>query len=133
MPDTAPQQHFIFAAWAFSINAAQLLLQSHPREQVQAEITGWAHAFGLHEQPEGRFPLISGPDLDREYAMSTNLDEPLIFATLQAAGQAPELLLIDGWHRVYRAHAEQRTHLAAYVLTVAESLAIRSHVRDLRR
>jgi hypothetical protein len=127
-----PQQYFVFAAWAFDIDAAQARLQSRPREQIQAEITGWARAFGLHEQPEGRFPLISGPDLDREYAMTTDLDQPLIFATLQAAGQAPEQLLIDGWHRVYRAHAEQRTHLPAYVLDIEESLAIRCHVRELR-
>ena len=128
-----PQQYFVFAAWAFDIDAAQERLKSHPREQIQAEITGWARAFGLHEQPEGRFPLISGPDLDREYAMTTDTDVPLIFATLEAAGQAPELLLIDGWHRLYRAHAEQRTHLPAHVLDVEESLAIRCHVREIRR
>jgi hypothetical protein len=131
--ETAPEQYFIFAAWAFSIDAAELCLKSHPRDPVEAEITGWAQAFGLHAQPEGRFPLIAGPDLDRAYAMTTDLDKPLIFATLQAAGQEPEPLLIDGWHRAYRAHAEQRTHLPAYVLDVEESLAIRCHVRELRR
>jgi hypothetical protein len=108
-------------------------LASHPREQIQAEITGWARAFGLHEQTDGHFPLIGGPDLDREYAMTTNLDQPLIFATLQAPGKAPELLLIDGWHRTYRAHAEGRTHLPGRVLTIEESLAIRCHVREIRR
>ena len=128
-----PQQYFVFAAWAFDVDTAQARLQPHPRAQVQAEITGWAQAFGLHEQPEGRFPLISGPDLVREYAMTTNLDQPLIFATLQAAGQMPEQLLSGGWHRLYRAHAEQRTHLPAYVLDAEESLAIRCHVRELRR
>jgi hypothetical protein len=127
------EQHFIFVAWAFDIDAAQRRLQSHPREQIQAEITRWALAFGMHDQPEGRFPLISGPDLDRAYAMTTNLDKPLIFATLQAEGKDPEPLLIDGWHRVYRAHSEHRTHLPAYVLDIEESLAIRCHVRELRR
>ena len=132
MSDIPAVQHFVFGAWAFDIQAAQLRLRAHPRARLQAEITGWAHVFGLHEQAPGRFPLIAGPDLDRAYAMTTNLDEPLIIATLQAAGKDPEPLLIDGWHRVYRAHAEHRTHLPAYVLTIAESLKIRSHVRTLR-
>jgi hypothetical protein len=79
------------------------------------------------------FPIISGPDLDPEYALTTDLEKPVILATLQARGREPEPLLIDGCHRVYRANVEGRATLPAYVLTVAESLAIRSHVRQGRR
>lgn len=133
MSENPPEQHFIFVAWAFDIRAAQLRLRAHPRAALQAEITGWARAACIDDHHPGRVPLISGPDLDRAYAMTTNLDQPLIIATLQAQGHDPEPLLIDGWHRVYRAHTEGLTHLPAYVLTIAETLAIRCHVRELRR
>lgn len=132
MSEYPPEQHFIFAAWAFDIRAAQLRLSAYPRATLQAEITGWARFACIDEHDSAVVPLICGPDLDRAYAMTTNLDQPLIIATLQAEGRDPEPLLIDGWHRVYRAHTEHRTHLPAHVLTVAESLAIRSHVRTLR-
>jgi hypothetical protein len=131
--ENPPEQHFIFVAWAFDIRAAQLLLRSHPRETIQTEIISWARVVCIDDHDSGRVPLIGGPDLDRAYAMTTNLDEPLIIATLQAKGKDPEPLLIDGWHRVYRAHTEGLTHLPAFVLTLDESLAIRCHVRELRR
>ena len=134
MPETPDEEQvFIFVAWLFSIDQAQELLRSNPREPVEAEITRWVRSFGLDTHGTERVPLIGGPDLDRAYAMTTNLEQPLILATLQAPGYKPENLLIDGWHRAYKAHAEGRTHLPAYVLTLAESLAIRRHVRESRR
>jgi hypothetical protein len=132
--ETPDEQVFVFAAWLFSIDEADELLRNNPREAVQVEITGWVRAFGLDTPPDtDRVPLIGGPGLDRDYAMTTDLTRPLILATVQAPGKDPANLLIDGWHRAFKAHALGRTHLPAYVLTVAESLAIRRHVRETRR
>jgi hypothetical protein len=68
-----------------------------------------------------------GPDFDPEYAMTTDLEEPVISAsvTVDGSGQ-PYPLLIDGCHRLYKATRLGREHLPSFVLTAAETLAIRS-------
>ena len=133
MNDSPAEQWFQFAAWRFDIQAAERLLRKKPRETIDISVPGWARAYGLMPRDPNTFPIISGPDLDPEYALTTDLEKPVILATLQAKEREPEPLLIDGCHRVYRANAEGRATLPAYVLTVAESLAIRSHVRHGRR
>ena len=58
--------------------------------------------------------------------MGTDLDEPVIIATLTARhGEAAGPLLIDGCHRLYKAARLGREHLPSLVLTAAETLAIR--------
>ena len=67
-----------------------------------------------------------GPDFDPEYAMGTDLDEPVIIATITSpAGEPAGPLLIDGCHRLYKAARLGREHLPSFVLTAAETLAIR--------
>ena len=58
--------------------------------------------------------------------MTTDMTQPLIIATLPGTGDEPLALLIDGTHRVYKAHATGAADLPAYVLTEAETLAIRA-------
>jgi hypothetical protein len=43
-----------------------------------------------------------GPDSDPEYAMGTDLDEPMIIATTSAAGESAGPVLIDGCYRCTR-------------------------------
>jgi hypothetical protein len=135
MTDSPPEQWFHFGAWRFDIQAAERLIQAEPRETIELKISGWARAYGLIPSSAGTFPIIGGADFDAAYAMTTDLKKPVILATLQSTdeGKAPEHLLIDGCHRVYRANVEGRTTLPAYVLDTAESLAIRSHVRHGHR
>ena len=58
--------------------------------------------------------------------MGTDLDEPLIIASVAAVGTGhPDPLLIDGCHRLYEAARLGREHLPSLVLTPAETLAIR--------
>jgi len=58
--------------------------------------------------------------------MGTDLDEPVIIATITGpAGEPAGPLLIDGTHRLYKAARLGREHLPSLVLTVAETLAIR--------
>ncbi|MFF9178668.1 hypothetical protein [Streptomyces sp. NPDC014793] len=56
--------------------------------------------------------------------MQTDLDEPVIIATMQLDGN-PALLLIDGVHRMYRAMSEGLSTLPAYILTVDETVKVR--------
>ena len=50
-------------------------------------------------------PLIGpGPDFDPQYAMTTDLDEPLIIASVTTDGTGqPCPVLIDGCHGLYKA------------------------------
>ena len=72
-------------------------------------------------------PLIGpGPDFDPQYAMTTDLDEPLIIASVTTDGTGqPCPVLIDGCHGLYKAARLGREHLPSLVLTTEETLAIR--------
>lgn len=122
-----PSQWFRFGGWIFDIDRAQALLAGRPREPQQLEVMPWVRQYGLDLLGEpNRFPILGvGPDFDCEYAMTTDLTNPLIVATLHLPGSGSSALLIDGTHRLYRAFREQVAELPAYVLDVDESLAIR--------
>ena len=55
-------------------------------------------------------------NLDWEYAKSTDITEPLLFAPFQG-----EILQLDGWHRVGRAVLEGIPELPMYLLTEEEA------------
>jgi hypothetical protein len=62
----------------------------------------WARAYGLIRDPGTEPQMISligpGPGFDSRYAMTTNLDDPVIIATLTTVGGKPAgPLLIDGY------------------------------------
>jgi len=64
----------------------------------------WARAYGLIPGPgpsPHSVPLIGpGPGFDPGYAMTTDLDDPVIIASITAAGDGqPAPLLIDGYAR----------------------------------
>jgi hypothetical protein len=128
------EQHFFFGAWRYDIQFAFALIQAHPRDPVQIDVADWASFYGLDAIGTDRIPILGpGPDFDPAYALTTDLHVPVILATLDLDDKGRAPLLIDGTHRLYRAHTEHRTHLPAYVLDVAESLAIRNHARSPRR
>jgi hypothetical protein len=52
--------------------------------------------------------------------------QPVIIATVPVSGGPPCPLLIDGTHRLYKAHTTGAAQLPAWVLTPAETLAIRA-------
>ena len=112
--------------WLFDVTVAAVLLRAAPRPPQLLPVTAWARAYGLIRAPGGRQHTVSligpGPDFDPEYAMTTDLDEPVIIATLTNAGGEPAPLLIDGCHRLYKAAVTGRADFPAFVLTAAETL-----------
>jgi hypothetical protein len=56
--------------------------------------------------------------------MTTDLTRPVILATLRSTS-GPLALLIDGTHRLYKAHATATAELPACLLTETETLTIR--------
>jgi hypothetical protein len=124
-----PEQRYYFGPWAFSIDEAQKLIADRPREPHSLDVAAWANAYGLThiDDPDTHTVNFIGPTregLNREYAMGTDLTQPVIVATLEANGE-PTPLLIDGAHRLYRAWREHLATLPAYVLTVAETQQIK--------
>jgi hypothetical protein len=125
-----PQQWFVLRPWLYDVTAAAGLLRAAPRPPQPIPVEPWARAYGLIPAPGSSPHTVSligpGPGFDPEYAMGTDLDEPVIIATLTSpAGEAAGPLLIDGCHRLYKAARLSWEHLPSLVLTAAETLAIR--------
>ncbi|MEV4544669.1 hypothetical protein [Micromonospora echinaurantiaca] len=105
---TGPRQPqwFHFGPWVFSIDAAEALITTTPRDTRSLDVMTWATAYGLTRLDEPRTVSLIGPTstgLNRAYAMTTDLTKPLIVAHLDVTGHPPSPLLIDGTHRLYRA------------------------------
>jgi len=117
--------------WVFDVTAATgLLMRAVPRSLRMIPVANWAHAYGLTSDPgSGRHaisPIGPSPDFSTEYAMTTNPDEPVILATLtDSSGEPAGPLLTGGCHRLYKAAVIGRAEIPAFVLTAAETLAVR--------
>jgi hypothetical protein len=130
-PAGKPQQWFVLRPWIFDVTLAGVLLRAAPRPPVPIPVGAWARAYGLTRDPGGGRHAISligpGPDFNPDYGMTTDLDEPVVLATLTSpAGEPAGPLLIDGCHRLYKAAVTGRAEIPAFVLTAAETLLIRS-------
>jgi hypothetical protein len=106
------------------------LLVRVPRPAQPLPVMPWARASGLipsRGSSPHAVPLIGpGPGFNPDYALTTDLDDPVIIASITAAGSGPPApLLIDGCHRLYKAARLGREHLSCLVLTAAETLSIR--------
>ena len=84
------------------------LLRAAPRPLRPLPVGPWARACGLLPAPGGGPHTVSligpGPDFDPEYAMTTDLTEPVIIATVPVSGGPPCLLLIDGYAQPVTVH-----------------------------
>ncbi|MBQ1011079.1 hypothetical protein KBX53_08975 [Micromonospora sp. M51] len=117
-------QWFHFGPWVFSIDTAQAVIAASPRDTRPLDVPAWAAAYGLAHLDNLWTTSVIGPSstaLNRTYAMTTDVAEPLIVAQISVNEQPPATLLIDGTHRLYRAWREHIPRLPAYVLTVEET------------
>ena len=87
-----PQQWFTLRPWLFDVTAAAVLLRAAPRPPQPLPVAAWARAYGLAPDPGSGPHAVSligpGPDFSPEYAMSTDLDEPVIIASIAARRRA---------------------------------------------
>ena len=133
MTGPRPPQWFHFGPWVFSIDAAEALIATAPRDTQPLDVTAWATAYGLTrlDDPHQRTVSLIGPTstaLDRAYAMTTDLTTPLILAQLTITAQPPAPLLIDGTHRLYRAWHDGVARLPAYLLTAEETHQVQNNL-----
>jgi hypothetical protein len=119
-------QRFLFGPWVFNVSGALAIVAECPRRTWYLPVAQWARFYGLADGEGQTVSLFTAlPDLDRDYAMTTDLSEPVLIATMQNEDGEAFPLLIDGTHRLYRAYVERIAELPTYVLTVDETLAIR--------
>jgi hypothetical protein len=118
-------QRFVFGAFVFNVDKAMAMLEGDQRDHRILEVTPWASFFGFDITGEHSIALFGPRHLNHDYAMTTDLGDPVIVATLVSSEGERFPLVIDGTHRIYRAYMEGVTTLPALVLDEAESLSIR--------
>ena len=86
--------------WLFDVTAAIGLLRRVPRPAQPLPVVPWARAYGLIPRPGSgphAVPLIGpGPGFNPDYALTTDLDDPVIIASITAAGDGPPAPLLIG-------------------------------------
>ncbi|MFD9950768.1 hypothetical protein ACFWYW_27325 [Nonomuraea sp. NPDC059023] len=109
-PDRRPHVEFFqMLAWRWNVTAAKKLARGR---EAEGRINPREWSGMLH--------LIA---LDTDHAARVDMSEPLIVITVPDSG----MLIIDGWHRLYRALDTGVPELAAVILTAEEELACRMH------
>ena len=89
-PDSTPGQWFVFRPWVYDVDAAtRLLCRAAPA--LPLPVLPWARAYGLIRDPGSEPQAVSligpGPGFDPGYAMTTDLDDPVIIATITTAAR----------------------------------------------
>ena len=108
--------------------------QSFTHEAPDGTLRAWDVTRAMEILEDGRQPMLFSlsehgvtvekvrelyPDVDEEYAMSCNVNVPLIF--IPFFGQC---LLIDGWHRLFHAARRGLSDVLIYLLTQEEADSI---------
>ncbi|SFO83033.1 hypothetical protein SAMN05421810_101101 [Amycolatopsis arida] len=114
-------QTFRFAAWQWCLDTAEELIRADGEAAAtfypKGGITTLDPLLPLEPARPGFMRLIV-IEIDHDYAMTqTNLAKPIIVAPVAPEKGDNGVIVIDGWHRVYRARKEGREHLPTYLLT----------------
>lgn len=129
---------YVLGPYTFSIDQAREILQRNPRKPHPIPVQHWAQALGVDKSDAeirdawkkgGRMSirLLCG-DVDEEYALTkADLSIPVIVGNLaRKESDAPEHMLLDGFHRLRRAYVEGHESIPAHILTATETRSIRS-------
>jgi hypothetical protein len=96
-------QVFLFGAFVFNVDRGLAAIAEAPRETRPIQVAAWARFFGFDVSPEDGIALFAPRYLNHDYAMTTDLDNPVLIATLRGDEDRGYPLLIDGTHRIYKA------------------------------
>lgn len=121
-------QVFRFLARAWCVTQALELIDADPTAAEfisEADITGLDGFLDLTPPTPGHLRLFV-VEVDKEYALTqTDLEVPILLVRIMYEGEDLGCLVIDGWHRVYRARIEGRTSLPAYLLSAEAERTVR--------
>lgn len=99
---------FTFLGWRWCIDLARQLAESEPDAATFYEKVTIGQLRGL-------LRLVH---INAEHAATADLTQPIMVAPVHTDNSDdPCLLVLDGWHRVYRALGEDQTHLPALLIT----------------
>lgn len=125
-------QFFQFAVSRWCISHARELIEADPdaaRLVEDIEIEPFRQFLPLDKPRPGFIKLIE-VRVDAAYAATTDLARPIMLAPIISdSGERFGGVVIDGWHRVYRALTDGVVELPGYVLTEATSRAVLMHWR----
>lgn len=121
-------QVFRFLARAWCVTQALELAETDPAaaEFIEgADITGLDGFLDLAPPTPGHIRLFV-VEVDKEYALTrADLDVPILLVRIVQEDEDLGCLVIDGWHRVYRARLEGQTSLPAYLLSTEAERTVR--------
>jgi hypothetical protein len=100
-------EFFQMLAWRWNVSAAKKFARGR-------EAGCWIDP----REWSGMLHLVA---IDAEHAANVDMSEPLIMITVPGSG----MLIIDGWHRLYKALDTGVPELSAVILTAEEELACR--------
>jgi hypothetical protein len=121
-------QTFRFLVRCWCISHALELIEADPTaaEFIEsADITGLDGFLDLAPPTPNTIRLFL-VDVNKTYALDhADLTIPILLVRIISKGEDLGCMVIDGWHRVYRARTEGRTGLPAYLLTAETEQAVR--------
>lgn len=83
MSENTDEQYYFFGAWRYDIRAALALIAERPRDRVQIDVADWTRFYGLDAIGTDRVSILGpGPEFNPAYALTTDLQVPVILATL---------------------------------------------------
>jgi hypothetical protein len=116
---------FLFGSMRFNVDRGLALVAEVTRQAQRVQVAPWAEFFGFSNPKEKGITLLAPRFLDPDYAMTIDLEEPVLIASIRSSWGELLPLLIDGTHRIYKAYTLGVSTLPSYVLDDVESLSIR--------
>ena len=109
MPAAPRAEIFEWGAYLYDIARAKSEAAARPHEQVMIPVASWATMLGVMR-------------IDADHVPTRPLDEPLLLVRL--GDHSDTVMVIDGWHRIAKAHAAGIEGLPGLLLdTEAEAAA----------
>lgn len=129
-PPDGTHQVFRIVTHKFCVTTALALIEadapSAVAERGDVDVTTLSHSIRLLQPKKPDTLPLFAIDVDPEHAMTTDLTKPLLIAPLLLdSGGTAGNALIDGWHRVYKAHMEGIDTLPAILLSESAARAAR--------
>jgi hypothetical protein len=110
MPASRRNEQFEWGAYLYDIARAKTEAAARPHEQVMIPVASWATMLGVMR-------------IDADHVPTRPLDEPLLLVRL---GDHPDtVMVIDGWHRIAKAHAAGVEGLPGLLLDAEAEAAAR--------
>lgn len=108
---------FVSRCWCITLALELITADPHAAQFVESVAITGLEEFLPEPAPTPRAKLIE-VQVDPAYAATTDLTKPILVAPMTSSTEGNlGAIVIDGWHRIYRARSEGRTHLPAYLLS----------------